>query len=181
MQIMQNKVPPENSAMQSSPPRGPGNTWDGPAGFPPDLRQSLRQRAIRLLARREHTRVELARKLAPHGAADEIESVLTELARAGLQSDARFAESYVRSQAARLGAARLSQTLRTRGVNAALIGAQLESAELPDEMERAAAVWAKKFTAPPADRREWAKQARFLQGRGFSAETIGKLIKMAKA
>jgi len=142
---------------------------------------SLRQRAIRLLARREHTRAELAQKLAPHGTAEEIASVLTELARAGLQSDARFAESYVKSQASRLGLARLRQTLRSRGVAAELIETQLESAELPDEMARAAAVWTKKFSAPAADAREWAKQARFLQGRGFSAETIGKLLKEIKA
>ena len=137
----------------------------------------LRQRAVRLLARREHTRAELFRKLAPHGTPEEIEIVLTELAANGLQSDARFAESYVRSQAARLGAARLRQTLRTKGVAAELIDSQLAGADLPDEMERARALWARKFTAPPTDAREWAKQARFLQGRGFSAEIIRKLLK----
>lgn len=181
MAVMQNKAPPENSATRSSPPRGPGNTWGGPACFPSYPCQSLRQRAIRLLARREHTRVELARKLAPHGTPEEIEAVLTELARAGLQSDARFAESYVKSQAVRLGMSRLRQTLRTKGVDVALIESQLKNAELPEEMERATAVWTKKFIAPPADRREWAKQARFLQGRGFSSETIGKLLKEIQA
>lgn len=135
----------------------------------------LRQRAVRLLARREHTRAELARKLAAHGTPEEIDTVLNELARAGLQSDARFAESYVRAQAARLGAARLRQTLRTKGVEAALIDAQV--AGLPGEIDRARTVWARKFAAPPADAREWAKQARFLQGRGFSVETIRKLLK----
>jgi regulatory protein len=146
-----------------------------------EMRRSLRQRAIRLLARREHTRAELASKLAAHGTAEEIASVLTELARAGLQSDTRFAESYVRSHAARLGAARLSRTLRTKGVDVALIESQLKNTELPDEMARATIVWTKKFSAPAADAREWAKQARFLQGRGFSAETIGKLLKEIKA
>jgi regulatory protein len=135
----------------------------------------LRQRAIRLLARREHTRLELTRKLAPHGTPEEIETVLNELAVAGLQSDARFAESYVRSQSARLGAARLRQGLRTKGVAAELIETQV--AEMPDEMERARVVWQKKFPAPPADVREWARQARFLQGRGFSADLIRRLLK----
>ncbi|MDP1651659.1 MAG: recombination regulator RecX [Rhodocyclaceae bacterium] len=135
----------------------------------------LRQRAVRLLARREHTRSELFRKLAPHGTPEEIEIVLTELAANGLQSDARFAESYVRSQAARLGAARLRQTLRTKGVAAELIEAQVD--DLPNEMARARVIWQKKFATPPADAREWAKQARFLQGRGFSAEIIRKLLK----
>jgi regulatory protein len=135
----------------------------------------LRQRAVRLLARREHTRVELARKLSPHGTPEEIDTVLNELARTGLQSDARFAESYVRSQSARLGAARLRQALRTKGVATELIETGL--VDLPDEMERAREVWTKKFAAPPSDAREWAKQARFLQGRGFSSEVIRRLLK----
>ena len=135
----------------------------------------LRQRAIRLLARREHTRAELARKLAAHGTPDEIELVLNELAISGLQSDARFAESYLRSQAGRLGAARLRQTLRTKGVGAEVIEAHV--IDLPDELNRSREVWQKKFALPPTDAREWAKQARFLQGRGFSVEIIRKLLK----
>jgi len=137
---------------------------------------SLRQRAIRLLARREHTRAELARKLAPHGTPDEIATVLTELEASHLQSDARFAEAYVRGHAQRLGAARLRQTLRTKGVASELIDAQLSADTLPDELERARALWNRKFTAP-ADGKEWARQARFLQGRGFSVEVIRRLLK----
>jgi regulatory protein len=135
----------------------------------------LRQRAVRLLARREHTRAELARKLAAHGTPEEIDTVLNELAGSGLQSDARFAESYLRSQGARLGAARLRQTLRQKGVAPDLIAAHVE--DLPDELDRARAVWQKKFSAAPADRSDWARQARFLQARGFSAEIIRKLLK----
>ena len=135
----------------------------------------LRQRAVRLLARREHTRAELARKLAAHGTPEEIDTVLNELARSGLQSDARFAESYLRSQGARLGAARLRQTLRQKGVAPDLIADHVE--DLPDELDRARAVWQKKFSAAPADRSDWARQARFLQARGFSAEIIRKLLK----
>ena len=135
----------------------------------------LRQRAVKLLARREHTRAELARKLATHGTQEEIETVLNELAGSGLQSDARFVESYLRSQAGRLGAARLRQTLRQKGVAAELITLHVE--ELPDELERARTVWEKKFSVSPADHNDWARQARFLQGRGFSVEIIRKLLK----
>jgi len=135
----------------------------------------LYSRAVRLLARREHTRAELTRKLAPHGSEEEIETVLNELARTGLQSDARFAESYLRSQAGRLGGARLRQTLRQKGVCTELVQTQVE--DLPDELVRARAVWQKKFATVPADMKEWAKQARFLQGRGFSSEIIRKLLK----
>ncbi|MGE5468404.1 MAG: recombination regulator RecX [Ignavibacteria bacterium] len=137
----------------------------------------LRQRAIRLLARREHTRAELARKLAPLGTEEDIDAVLAELSASGLLSDARAAAAYVRSNAARFGAARLRQTLRRKGVDAELIDAQLEEADVPDEMARAREVWARKFAAPPADAREWARQARFLQGRGFSTDTIRRLLK----
>lgn len=131
--------------------------------------------AVKLLARREHTRAELMRKLAAHGTPEEIEMVLNRLAAAGLQSDARFVESFVRSRAERLGSARLRQALRNKGVAAELIEAQM--AALPDELERARAVWAKKFPAPPSDAREWARQARFLHSRGFANETIRKLLK----
>jgi len=134
---------------------------------------------VKLLARREHTRAELARKLAQHGTPEEIEMVLNRLAAAGLQSDARAAESFLRARAGRLGKARLWQSLRSKGVAEDLIEAQL--AELPDELERARAVWTKKFPAPPGDAKEWARQARFLLGRGFSSEIIRQLLKEIEA
>lgn len=139
----------------------------------------LRKRAIALLARREHTRSELARKLAAHGTPEEIETVLSELAQTGLQSDARFAESWLRSNASRHGAAHLRQTLRAKGISAELVDTQV--IDLADEQERARSVWQKKFSAPPIDARDWAKQARFLQGRGFSVEIIRKLLKEIEA
>jgi regulatory protein len=145
-------------------PRGPGS--DGP---------SLKQQAIRLLARREHTRAELARKLAGLGSQEDIETVLVDLERTGLLSDERAASAYVRGHAARFGAARLRQTLRTKGVAAELIEEQV--AELPDEIGRAREIWAKKFGTAPSDAREWAKQARFLQSRGFSTDVIRRLLK----
>lgn len=138
---------------------------------------SLRQRAIRLLAQREHTKLELARKLAAHGTSDEIDTVLAELETSQLQSDSRAAESYVRSHASRLGASRLRQNLKTRGVNGELIDVQLAQGALPDELERARAVWSRKFSAAPGDAREWARQARFLQSRGFATDIIRRLLK----
>jgi regulatory protein len=143
--------------------------------------KELRQRALKFLTRREHTRAELARKLAPLGKQEDIDNVLNELAASGFQSDARFAESYVRSQSARLGAARLRQALRNKGVASELVAAELDKADLPDEMLRARTVWQKKFSAPPVDAREWARQARFLQGRGFSVDLIRRLLKECDA
>jgi regulatory protein len=141
----------------------------------------LKARAIRLLARREHSRAELARKLSPHGTPEEIESVLADLQRSQLQSDARFAEAYVRSHGERFGAAKLRQTLRAKGIASELVEAELRGEDLPDELERARAVWARKFAAPAADAREWARQARFLQSRGFSVEIIRRLLKDIEA
>jgi regulatory protein len=141
------------------------------------LPNELRQLAIRLLARREHTRAELARKLNAHGTADEIDAVLAELQASQLQSDSRAAESYVRSHSSRLGASRLRQNLKSRGVTGELIEAQLAPGALADEIERARAIWRKKFSEAPTDAKEWARQARFLQGRGFASDLIRRLLK----
>lgn len=139
--------------------------------------KELTQRAVRLLARREHTRAELLRKLAPHGTEEEITTVIGQLTQQGLQSDARFAAAYVRSNAARHGQARLRQTLRTKGVEAELINEQLVDADMGDEASRAAALWRRKFGTPAADAKEWARQARFLQARGFSSDIIRRLLR----
>jgi regulatory protein len=135
----------------------------------------LRQRALQLLTRREHSRAELERKLNAHGTAEEIANVLSQLESEGLLSDVRAAGAYVRAHAGRFGAGRLRQDLRQRGLASELVEDNL--AELGDELERARAVWAKKFSTAPADARDWAKQARFLQGRGFAVDIIRKLLK----
>ncbi|HTY03003.1 MAG TPA: recombination regulator RecX [Rhodocyclaceae bacterium] len=134
----------------------------------------LRQRALRLLARREHSRAELKRKLATHGTDEDIANVLTQLETEGLLSDARAAAAFVRTRANRFGAARLRQDLRRRGLDPDLATAATDQG---DELQRARAVWAKKFGSAPTDAREWAQQARFLQGRGFAVEVIRKLLK----
>ena len=141
------------------------------------MSNELRQKAIRLLARREHTRAELARKLAAYGTPDEIAVVLADMQAAQLQSDSRAAESYVRSHADRLGASRLRQNLKTRGVAGELIDAQLAPDALPNELDRARAVWRKKFADAPTDAQDWARQARFLQARGFASDIIRRLLK----
>ncbi len=137
----------------------------------------LRAKAIKLLARREHSRAELLRKLSPHGKAEDIESVLAELQRHNLQSDSRFAQSYVRSLGQRFGTAKLRHTLRSKGIASEVVETELSGEDLPDETERARAVWARKFAAAPADAREWAKQARFLQSRGFATDVIRRVLK----
>ena len=137
----------------------------------------LRQKALRLLAMRDHSRVELARKLAPLGTPEEVEVTLDRMAELGLQSDRRYAEAWVRGKASRFGTSRLKQELARRGVDADTVADVLNEGELSSDIDRARAIWTSKFGTPATDRKEWARQARFLQGRGFSSEIITKLLK----
>jgi regulatory protein len=138
---------------------------------------SLRQRALDLLARREHTRAELQRKLAPHtDDPDELASLLDELSRRGWLSDARFAEALVHDKQARFGSARLAHALRERGVPDAVIREQMT--ELKEtELARARQVWQTKFGVLPEDAKGRAKQMRFLQSRGFGLDVIAKVLR----
>jgi len=138
---------------------------------------ALRSRAIKLLARREYTRAELAKKLATYGTQEEINAVIAELQACHLQSDARFAENYVRSQAIRLGTLRLRHNMLTKGLDRELIESHLAAADIPDDLARARSLWNRKFGTAPADTKEWARQARFLQARGFASDTIRRLLK----
>ena len=138
---------------------------------------SLRERALRHLARRDHSRAELARKLAPHGEPAEIDAVIERMREVGLQSDERYAEAFVRGKAARFGAARLRNELVRRGIDRDRIDEALAGECVESETERARAVLRGRFATPPADAREWARQARFLQTRGFAPDLIRKLLK----
>ncbi|KVO99911.1 recombinase RecX [Burkholderia ubonensis] len=139
--------------------------------------RSLKGRALGYLSRREYSRAELARKLAPYAGEDEsVEPVLDALEQEGWLSDARFAESLVHRRASRVGAARIVNELKRHAVGDTLVeevGAQLRETECA----RAQAVWRKKFGALPQTPAERAKQARFLAARGFSSATIVKLLK----
>lgn len=138
---------------------------------------SLRERAVRHLARRDHSRAELARKLAPHGAPEEIDAVLDRMSELGLLSDRRFADAWVRGKAARFGTSRLRHELARRGVAPETVDEAIDAECGDDDLDRARAVWQAKFGSAPADVREWARQARFLQSRGFAGDVIRKLLK----
>lgn len=142
---------------------------------------ALRQKALRLLSRREHSRAELARKLAGIGTPEEIEILLADLQQRNLLSDARMADAYLRSHGGRFGVARLRQDLRAKGIEPALIEAGIEAATLDAEIERARALWQRKFGTAPGDAKEWARQARFLQSRGFPVDVIHKLLREIEA
>ena len=139
---------------------------------------SLREKALRFLARREHTRSELGRKLLEHGeTTEELEQLLNDLSARGLLSDERYAEMRINARSARFGNARLAYELRTQGVAEDLVCSALESCE--DELSRAHKVFIQKFgeytkqTTP----NERARQTRFLINRGFSRETIRRVLR----
>lgn len=146
--------------------------------------RDLRERALRLLARREHSRAQLEQKLGRDLPADGepgdsgLSALLDELEQRGLLSDERFAKARTASRGQRLGKARLTHELRTQGVDDEIIASALaELDESGDELSRARAVWQKKFGALPESREAWAKQARFLHSRGFGADIIRQVLK----
>ena len=135
-------------------------------------------RALGLLARREHSRAELIAKLvrAGHGRA-EAERVVEDLARQGLVDDARFAEAFTRSRIERGGGPlRIRRDLEARGVGRSTVERLLD----PDDEAweaRAREVREKRFGgAPPDGGGEAARQARFLQGRGFTRRQVRRAI-----
>ncbi|WP_414718633.1 recombination regulator RecX [Trinickia sp.] len=139
--------------------------------------RSLKARALEYLSRREYSRSELARKLAPFAEEqDDLDALIDSLERDGWLSDARFAESVLHRRAARMGTNRIVSELRRHALDDALIetvGAQLRETELA----RAQAVWRKKYGQLPQTPAERAKQARFLAARGFSHAIIVRLLK----
>jgi len=140
--------------------------------------QAIRQRAIKLLASREHSRLQLQRKLGERGFdADEVEVVLSQLAAEGLQSDERFAEAFVRSRIDRgHGPIRIAAELREHGVDEALISEYLDFAD-PLWQQRLEEVRSRRFGGTlPDDYQTRAKQARFLQYRGFTSDQIRRML-----
>ena len=142
----------------------------------PRREKSLLARALGALARREHSRAELRRKLAPHAeSAEQLDRLLADLEAKKLLSDRRLAEVMARSRGDRFGAARVKQELRARGVADPLVR-ETVGALSRTELNRAREVWRRKFDAPPADAAERARQMRFLAQRGFNAEVIRRVV-----
>jgi regulatory protein len=181
---------------------------------------SLKQRALRHLSQREHSRAELLAKLEraeraarlasadnpgpdqgpekvpESGAGSQVngpspEQVVDELAAKGLQSDSRTAEALVAAKARSWGERRLRAALKQRGVPQTLSEAALQPLR-GSEFERASAVWQRRFgrAAPvealtdedPACRaRKHARQARYLAARGFPAEVVTRVLKLASS
>jgi len=139
----------------------------------PDTPGELRARALRYLARREHSRAELARKLARRAESPAaLERLLDALAAVKQLSDERYAEARAQQLARKYGAARIRHDLRAKGVDEAIVG----QASAEGEFERAAAILARKYRTPASTPMERARRMRFLQSRGFSHDTIRRLL-----
>ncbi len=133
----------------------------------------LKARALRHLARREHSRAELERKLAPHAENPaQLQALLDQLEEKKQLSNERFAEQRADVLSRKYGRAKIRHDLNAKGVLPELVERVLPA----DEAQRARAILARKFPAAASSLSDRAKRARFLQGRGFSADVIHRLV-----
>lgn len=146
-----------------------------------DTRSPLEIRALRYLAQREYSRLELKQKLSIHAhssAPDALAVVLDKLEQNGFLSAERVVEQIIRTRRSRFGSQRIVHELKEKGIEEHLIHSVLPSLK---ETELAAAfkVWQKKFGLPPNNREERGKQMRFMMSRGFSAEVMQQVLSQA--
>ncbi|MGR9115860.1 MAG: regulatory protein RecX [Gammaproteobacteria bacterium] len=138
----------------------------------------IRQVALRLLAQREHSRLELLKKLTFRGfEGRQVEEVIAELVEQGWLSDQRFAENYARQRLQKgYGPIRISHELRQAGIDS--FDLEKTIAETTESwLTLLIRVYEKKY---PQDqtltRHEWAKRSRFLSQRGFTGALISALF-----
>ena len=141
---------------------------------------SLKGRALRCLARREHSRTELERKLrAYEETPGQLAQVLDELQARDFISEARVVESVVNRRAGRFGASRIRHELLNKGLGAEAVAEALVVLK-SSEQERAYEVWRRKFSTPAPDAGGRARQMRFLLARGFSADAVQRVLRNAR-
>lgn len=138
--------------------------------------KSLRQRALEYLGKREYSYYELGQKLNAFAEeSDDITALLDDFKAHGWLSDARFTEQLVHARQAKFGSARIANELREKGITDDLIASAVANIKV-NELDHAREIWRKKYKADPSNREEWAKQARFLQSRGFGFDVIKKVL-----
>jgi len=140
---------------------------------------SLKGRALRYLAAREHSRSELERKLKPHEETPgQLAQVLDDLQAKDFISEARVVESVINRRAGRFGASRIKYELQNKGLGAEAVAEAVERLK-GSELERAREIWRKKFEGPALDAAGKAKQMRFLAARGFGGDVIRRVVAQA--
>lgn len=138
---------------------------------------SLTGRALRLLAQREHSRLELERKLAAHvEEGEDLAAVLDALEAKNFINPERVAQSVVYTRSKKLGTARVLHELRQKGLDDETVRAAAEQLRAT-EHARAWAVWQQKFGQLPTTPQERMKQMRFLASRGFGGDVVGKILR----
>jgi regulatory protein len=143
---------------------------------------SLRGRALRLLSRREFSRLELRNRLRSHAEdAAELESLLDDLAQRGWLSDARYADALVRKRKDSHAHAAIQRELKQAGVSPEVAAAALGTAEPEADFAAALALLRRKFRRAPADEKEKARQVRFLMARGYSLGIALRSVKQSAA
>jgi len=149
-----------------------------------DTRSLLEIRALRYLAQREYSRRELEQKLSARKDSGvtaelaELTEVLDRLEQQGFLSEQRMVEQVARTRRSRFGNQRIIHELKAKGIDDHLIDG-IRPALKENELEAALNIWRKKFDHPPATREERAKQIRFMMNRGFSMETIQRVLSQA--
>jgi regulatory protein len=144
----------------------------------PDTPAELKARALRFLARREHSRAELSRKLAPRAeSAEALLFLLDELEKRKQLSDDRYAEVRSNWMSRKYGAAKIRQDLKAKGIADDVLARVSSTGEL----DRAKAILARKYRDVASSREEKARRMRFLQSRGFSYDTIRSALSVDDA
>nr|WP_315395282.1 recombination regulator RecX [uncultured Duganella sp.] len=138
---------------------------------------SLKARALRFLSMREHSRLELGRKLSKYAEeGDDVEALLDLLEKNNWLSQERFSESLIHRRSARFGNSRIVAELQSHGVKGEALQ-ELKAGLADSETARACEVWQRKFGEVPADPKERNKQVRFLMQRGFSQRAVQAAMK----
>ena len=139
---------------------------------------SLKGRALRYLAGREHSRAELQRKLAAfEETPGQLEAVLDDLQAKDFINEDRVVASLLHRRAARFGGARIRYELQKKGLSGDAITQAVQGLKA-SELERAREVWQRKFGEPAADASARAKHARFLTARGFSGDVVQRVLRL---
>ena len=133
---------------------------------------SLKARALRFLSMREHSRLELGRKLARYAEeGDDVNALLDFLEKNNWLSQERFSESLIHRRAARFGNSRIVAELQSHGVDGEALQ-ELKAGLSDTETVRACEVWQRKFGEVAKGPEERVKQMRFLMQRGFSSKAV---------
>lgn len=147
-----------------------------------DGAKRLMRLAIAALARREHSRVEIERKLQRHlhegDSAADVKLIVERLQQRGLLSDQRMALALVHTRSLRYGRLRIQQELQRRGVDRETIAAALPPAH--DDTTAARSLWQRKFGKAPGTAQERARQGRFLAARGFAPALIARILSVGE-